>query len=119
MRLLKEWQKSWVIKLALSSSLLFSLAAPVVSQNPELGNLEQRLFFKNYSDEDDNTRINRIEKQIFGETFPDSLAERLARIHEALPKDKGANSQISSPTPPAIEKVTPPNSYHAPKQDDS
>lgn len=60
------------------------LAAPV-DKNPELGAIEERLFFREFSDENTDLRLDRIEKQVFGEVFTDQAVERINRINLALP----------------------------------
>ncbi|MBC7996729.1 MAG: hypothetical protein IAF58_02230 [Leptolyngbya sp.] len=42
----------------------------------ELSKLEQRLFFKTYDDGDDETRLQRIEKRVYGDPFQGPIGDR-------------------------------------------
>jgi tetratricopeptide (TPR) repeat protein len=79
------------------------------TQNPKLNELEQRLFFQNFSSEDEITRLNRIENQVFGQTSTGDTAERLSRIEAALPPIEKPAEQANTTAPPE----TP--TYHAPQ----
>lgn len=108
------------VKLSTSSftSLLLSLnlALAGISSIPALGQgtggsvkqqlsaLEQRLFFKTYEDADDQSRLQRIEKQVFGQPLEGATQERLSKISSALPPMRepertapGAQQQQSAP----------------------
>jgi tetratricopeptide (TPR) repeat protein len=87
----------------------------------ELANLEQRLFFRDYVDEDDNTRLSRIENQIFGQTYPSvSTSERIARINGALPPvqppEQPPQQNPANQTNVQSQGQTP-NAYHAPESE--
>lgn len=78
-----------------------SVPAPSAA-NPRLTEIEQRLFFREYTSEDDAVRLNRIEQQIFGENFAGSADERLAHIEAALPP-----IEKPQPAPPNATTVAP------------
>lgn len=73
-----------------------------------LSTLEKRLFFKTYEDVDDESRLKKIERQVFGQEMQGSLQERLARVSTAVAPQRepdgtvpGAAQQQSSPPPAA------------------
>src|SRR5277367_6228312 len=73
-----------------SASLLLSYQAVSIcawAGQPQdtLGQIEKRLFFRQYAEDDVPTRLKRIESQVFGESYSDSVDERIARITNALP----------------------------------
>src|SRR5258708_4711578 len=77
-----------------------SLSAPQTSSSDAIaiGAFENRLFFRQYSDENESDRLSRIEKQIFGEVYSQDTADaRLDRINGALPPIKPATVEA----PPA------------------
>jgi tetratricopeptide (TPR) repeat protein len=57
---------------------------------------EQRLFFKNYAEDQLTNRLGRIEKKIFGEAIEGSDDSRLARLDELL-KNKLAEEAKTKP----------------------
>ncbi len=65
--------------------VIFTIAQINNGIDESLNNFEDQLFFKQYPSEDEKTRLSRIEKQIFGESYNDSVEKRVARIKEALP----------------------------------
>jgi tetratricopeptide (TPR) repeat protein len=70
--------------------------SPVSSQ---LSQIEQRLFFRDYDNEDEATRLSRIEKNIFGETHAGEVNARLAIINAALPRQISPDKESTgSPT---------------------
>lgn len=74
----------------LSAFVCFFLvfAGPSFSQtsiDQSLDGFEDQLFFRQYRSDDQNTRLSRIEKQVFGESYTDSADKRVARIKEAMP----------------------------------
>ena len=83
------------------------------AQNPKLIELEQRLFFRDFSSEDENSRLNRIERQVFGETSTGATEERLARIEAAIPP---VEKPQEKPAAPAAAEKQP---YRSPQPDDS
>lgn len=54
--------------------------------------LEQRLFFNKYSDEDGEQRVARIEKQVFGEVLQAPWSDRMARLRQMLDEKKSAEA---------------------------
>ncbi|PWT98416.1 MAG: hypothetical protein C5B53_06685, partial [Candidatus Melainabacteria bacterium] len=105
--------RPWLIQAAMAKSKSAKAEAPQTIQNPKLNELEQRLFFRDYSTEDEVTRLNRIENQVFGETSTGGTAERLARVEAALPPIEKPAEQPNTAAPP--EKPT----YHAPQPEAS
>ena len=90
------------------------------SVKQQLSALEQRLFFKTYEDADDGSRIQRIEKQVFGQPMEGSVQERLAKIGAALPPVReperttpGASQQPTAPPPAAAGQNYQQNEYEA------
>ncbi len=57
------------------------VAAP--SNTAALSKLEERLFFKTYSQEQVASRLSRLEKRVFGDIFAGSEAERIKRLLES------------------------------------
>src|SRR6516164_8904303 len=57
-----------LIQAAMAKSTSTKAVSSQSAQNPKLIELEQRLFFRDFSSEDENSRLNRIERQVFGET---------------------------------------------------
>ncbi len=53
-----------------------------------VGELEQRLFFVKYADQDGEERVARIEKQVFGEAMQQPFPDRLARLRQMLEEKK-------------------------------
>jgi tetratricopeptide (TPR) repeat protein len=91
--------------LIVSAVLLFthqSLSERAWASQPQeaLGQIEKRLFFRQYAEDDVPTRLKRIENQVFGESYSDSVDERIARITNALPAqqapEREAPTQASS-----------------------
>jgi len=78
-----------------AASLLITFQAPTVcvlalNAQDDIAAFEQRLFFRNYAEDDISVRLNRIEKQVFGENFAGSVEERINRITSALPEKESA-----------------------------
>lgn len=90
------------------------------SVKQQLSALEQRLFFKTYDDSDEQSRIQRIEKQVFGQPLEGAIQERLAKIGAALPPIRepertapGAQQQQAVPPPAAAGQTNQHNDYEA------
>ncbi len=88
------------------------------SVKQKLSALEQRLFFKTYEDLDENARLKKIERQVYGEEMEGAIPERLEKVSTALgpPREPagtvpGANTQASTPPPAAS------STGHAPSAD--
>ncbi|HND08591.1 MAG TPA: hypothetical protein PL012_23100, partial [Candidatus Obscuribacter sp.] len=73
------------INLALAGSLSVLAQGTGGSVKQQLSALEQRLFFKTYEDADDQSRLQRLEKQVFGQPLEGAVQERIAKIGAALP----------------------------------
>ncbi len=88
-------------------------SSPMASQ---LSNIEQRLFFREYSDEDEVSRISRIEKEVFGQPQSGEITQRMANLRAALPAvpDKesstgsGSNGPARQQTPPVTKSPATP-----------
>src|SRR5262245_22811024 len=63
-----------------------------------LAQMEQKLLFQTYSTEEVNSRLNRIEKRVFGQALTGSTQERIARLAQAVPVKP---VQASAPAPVA------------------
>lgn len=63
---------------------LRSTPAPKDNAPQVIQSFEQRLFFKNYSEDQLTVRLTRIEKQVFGQPIESSTEDRLARLDEVL-----------------------------------
>jgi len=63
-----------------------------------LAKIEQRLFFRKYAEDDVPTRLKRIESQVFGESYSDSVDERINRITNALPAQAAPPEPQTPPT---------------------
>ena len=61
---------------------LFALSPQIcfAQSKDTLTAIEQKLFFKNYSDESDESRLARLEKQLFGESMVGPFQTRLSRV---------------------------------------
>lgn len=57
-----------------------------------ISELEQRLFFNKYPDEDGEERIARIEKQVYGEVMQQPMPDRIARLRQMLEEKKAAEA---------------------------
>jgi tetratricopeptide (TPR) repeat protein len=53
------------------------------SDNSPLSEVEQRLFFKTYSEETNDERLERLEKRVFGTVMTGSFEERLNKVSVA------------------------------------
>lgn len=79
--------------------LIITFQAPTagvwaLSAQDSIASFEQRLFFRNYSEDELSARLNRVEKEVFGQIFTDSVDDRINRIATALP---GKGTQATSP----------------------
>ncbi|MBA3855750.1 MAG: hypothetical protein C0507_02460 [Cyanobacteria bacterium PR.3.49] len=73
------------------------------SAKQQLAALEQRLFFKTYEDQDDQVRLQRIEKRVFGDAMEGAIGERLQKITTALGPQRepdGTSTGAAQRTPP-------------------
>jgi tetratricopeptide (TPR) repeat protein len=62
------------------------LPSPLCAQGSDtqsLAALEQKLFFKTYNEENNEARLLRIEKRVFGDQMPGNFQERLSRVLSA------------------------------------
>ncbi len=100
--------------LSINLSLAGAAAIPVQGQGTsgsvkeQLSTLEKRLFFKTYEDVDDQARLQKIEKRVFGEPMEGAIQERLQKVSTALGPQRepdgtvsGAGQQAPAPPPAA------------------
>jgi tetratricopeptide (TPR) repeat protein len=64
----------------LISLVAFSPQICFAQSKETLNAIEQKMFFKNYSDESDESRLARLEKQLFGESMVGPFQARLSRV---------------------------------------
>jgi tetratricopeptide (TPR) repeat protein len=68
---------------------------PAFAQSASLGPIEQKLFFKTYDGESDESRVNRIETNLFGQPMQGPLSERMSRIMGAAAPQANPDGSIS------------------------
>lgn len=76
------------------STILPAAAADKLSGQDAVtvGELEQRLFFVKYADQDGEERVARIEKQVYGEAVQAPFPDRIARLRQMLDEKKAQES---------------------------
>lgn len=76
--------------ISIASTSIASAAADKLSGQDAVtvGELEQRLFFVKYADQDGEERVARIEKQVYGEAVQAPFADRVARLRQMLEEKK-------------------------------
>jgi hypothetical protein len=96
----RHWQKLFstaltlsIVFSAISGSTLFSCYA---SEDPDLARLETKFFQHTYPKESDSSRIERLEKMVFGEAKTGSDGDRLANLITAVPITKSDQSNTES-----------------------
>lgn len=92
----------------------------------QLRTLEMKFFFHDYAQQDDTTRITRLEKTIFGQTLTGSESQRLAHLAKAVDSNQGlsiaaatgAADTANRQTKPAADNyaMSPPPAYKAPER---
>ncbi len=88
------------------------LAMSALSSTTEsLSSIENKLFEHDYPKEDDKTRLDRIEKFVFGTTSSDPVRQRLDSLLKVMPlSDEGQNpNQTKADTTLNAEKPSPAN----------
>ncbi len=109
------WRKQQLaFSLPLLVAVLLSIAAwlpsPAADKNSDtssaLTTLEQKLFFKTYTDETPESRLVRIEKRIFGDTMPGNFDERLKRVSTASSPQLNPDGSLSGSTPQVKQGTT-------------
>jgi len=90
------------------------------SVKQQLSSLEQRLFFKTYDDQDEQARLQRIEKRVFGDAIEGPLPERLLKVITAVGPQRepdgttsGAKPQASPPPAAPQGNSVPDHNYEA------
>jgi tetratricopeptide (TPR) repeat protein len=78
--------------------------------------IEQKLFFKNYSDESDESRLARLEKQLFGEAMVGPFQARLSRVVGASAPQPNPDGSVSGMSSGQLSGTT--RSSSAPSSDD-
>ncbi|HEY9731332.1 MAG TPA: tetratricopeptide repeat protein [Drouetiella sp.] len=102
--------------LFLTVAIISSASLPGFAKGAEtgdkatLGAMEQKLFFKTYSDEDNEARLGRIEKRIFGDAVPGDFASRLERVKAAVAPQLNPDGTMTgvAPEPPTTAAPPPP-----------
>lgn len=109
---------------ALLLSVAIICSAPLVSlakgaetgDKATLGAMEQKLFFKTYSDDDNEARLARIEKRIFGDAVPGDFTQRLERVKTAVGPQVNPDGTVTgapaepvaaAPPPQPVQKADP------------
>ncbi|MCC7530782.1 MAG: tetratricopeptide repeat protein [Candidatus Melainabacteria bacterium] len=82
------------------------------SVKQKLSALEQRLFFKTYEDADENVRLKKIERRVFGEEMEGSIPERLEKVSTAI----GPQRQPDGTVPGAAQRPIAPPPAASPKE---
>lgn len=89
------------------------------SVKQQLSTLEQRLFFKTYDDQDEQSRLQRIEKRVFGDVMEGAVPERLQKVTTAVgpqrePDGTNAGAPRIAPPPATPQRsVEPQPNYEA------
>ncbi len=86
------------MKLAKLTVLIFALiiALPVfAADEATLSELENRFFLHDFAGQDTNTRLTRLEKNVFGEALEGTTEERLSRLTKDLPSSQATSAQPS------------------------
>ncbi len=78
------------------------------SNNATLASIEQKLFMKSYDHDPEETRISRVEKNVFGAPVPGDLNERLQRIIEAVGPNRDPDGSVSGLCSKKSEAVSAP-----------
>jgi tetratricopeptide (TPR) repeat protein len=85
--------------LCISASMPGYSASSKADDNSPLGVVEQKLFFKTYGDESQQSRLERIEKRVFGSVMQGDFQERLSRVTAAsAPQSNPDGSMTGSVT---------------------
>lgn len=108
------------LSLGISTFLLLLLIMPASvayaqSNNPSqessatLSKLEDKFFDHNYQNEDEGTRVNRLEKFVFGDSQTGPTPDRIAKLQSVVEK----NEVATSPPPQAtsVPSVAPPEQF--------
>jgi tetratricopeptide (TPR) repeat protein len=89
--------------------LQFCIAIPVIAATkkneiapPVIIKLESHLFFRTYDDDSIESRLTRIEKQVFGESGSQTIQERIARLQSVL-EEQIRNSTLSPSSNPKTQ----------------
>ncbi|MBX9879028.1 MAG: tetratricopeptide repeat protein [Candidatus Obscuribacterales bacterium] len=94
-------------KLAKLTSLIFALimALPAFAgDEATLSELENRFFLHDFVGQDTNTRLARLEKNVFGESLQGTTEERLNRLTKDLPSSQAISS--AQPSEPVTDNTT-------------
>lgn len=99
----------------LTIAIICGASLPAFSKGAETGDkavlaaMEQKLFFKTYSDDDSEARLARIEKRIFGDAVPGDFAQRLEKIKAAVaPQVNPDGTTTGAPVEPVASATPPP-----------
>ncbi len=99
----------------LTIAIICGASLPAFSKGAETGDkavlaaMEQKLFFKTYSDDDTEARLARIEKRIFGDAVPGDFAQRLEKVKAAVaPQVNPDGTTTGAPAEPVASAAPPP-----------
>jgi tetratricopeptide (TPR) repeat protein len=92
---LMRFRQSGIVLAMLVATLFADPQFCFAQASTTLTNLEQKLFFKNYSDESDEARLARLEKQLFGESMSGAFQDRLNRVVGAASPQVNPDGSIS------------------------
>ncbi len=96
------------------SSIICGAWLPAFSKGAETGDkavlaaMEQKLFFKSYADEDNEARLARIEKRIFGDAVPGDFAQRLEKVKAAVAPQVNPDGTTTGVAEPVASAAQPP-----------
>jgi tetratricopeptide (TPR) repeat protein len=109
-----------LLALALCISLLAAPVGAASGDKAALNQLEQRLFFKTYESEDEDSRVGRLEKQVFGSATQGDVHERLERVTAAIGPQENPDGSVSGIRPQQQQQaVAPPVQQVQPQQEQS
>ncbi|HEY9759807.1 MAG TPA: tetratricopeptide repeat protein, partial [Oculatellaceae cyanobacterium] len=83
------------LELLIISCCIGLCSLPAFGQSSALGPIEQKLFFKTYDGESDESRVNRIETNLFGQPMQGPLPERMSRIMGAAAPQANPDGSMS------------------------
>jgi len=101
-RLLAAWSSAILLSIFLSLTTPLQSAGAASNSSQDLSvitQLEQRLFFQTYANEQLESRLDRLEKRVFGDVIGGSVEERLSRLSPAAGPQVNPDGLVSSPVP--------------------
>ncbi|HEY9720151.1 MAG TPA: tetratricopeptide repeat protein, partial [Trichormus sp.] len=97
-----------LLGLALCVSLSALPVGAASGDKAALNQLEQRLFFKTYESEDEDSRVGRLEKQVFGSATQGDVHGRLERITTAIGPQENPDGSVSGIRPQQQQQAVAP-----------